>query len=136
MRVSILHPFTLEAVGLKDKKAYEFHSQPHLKALQKLESKENYSTSIEYFTSRLFSYKEVCDEVAYKFYPVDLKWNGDHKKWKKQFSSACLKSYKKNPPDICIINMSAHSSPFSYNLSNVILRKKKTLYRYAGWAAL
>jgi glycosyltransferase involved in cell wall biosynthesis len=54
---------------------------------------------------------------------VNFKFNGDHKKWKKQYSSSCLKYYDSNTPDLTYINMSAHSSSFSHDLAKLILSK-------------
>src|SRR5690606_9586418 len=57
---------------------------------------------------------------------------GDHKKWKKQSSKACLKAYTKNAPHVTIINMSGHSSKFSYQLSKVILKQNKQYIAMLG----
>ena len=87
MKLSIIHPFTPMAVGLNEKDIPATHSQPHLKALQMLSEKKGYSCSIEYFTSKLREYQLNIKGVSYKFHRVSFKLNGDHKKWKKQFSS-------------------------------------------------
>ena len=130
--ISILHPFTPKAAGVVEKSVATYHSQPHLKALEMFAAQTGYKCNMEYFTSRLFRYSFHFKKVNYKFYPVDLKWNGDHKKWKKQTSKKCLKAYRKQTPDVSIINMSGHSSPFSYELAKVILRNKKQYIAMLG----
>ncbi|WP_417620159.1 glycosyltransferase family 4 protein [Oceanihabitans sediminis] len=88
--------------------------------------------SIEYFTPKWKEYSFFHGNVRYVFYPVDFKWNGDHKKWKKQQSKKCLRAYKDETPDVTIINMSGHSSPFSHQLSKVILENKKQYIAMLG----
>ncbi|SOC78567.1 Glycosyltransferase involved in cell wall bisynthesis [Salinimicrobium sediminis] len=132
MRISILHPFTPEVVGLNEKNLPTIHSQPHLKALQILSKERNFECSMEYFTSRSRAYSLKIEDVIYRFYPVTYKWSGDHKKWKKQSSTSCLRYYNKNTPDVTIINMSGHSSPFSYELSKIIKSRDKVYIAMLG----
>ncbi len=130
--ITILHPFTPQAAGVVEKSVATYHSQPHLKALVSLAETEGWRCGMEYFTHKLCSYRYNIAQVAYRFYPVDFTWNGDHKKWKKQTSKKCLKAYKKETPDVTILNMSGHSSPFSYQLSKVILDKGKEYIAMLG----
>ena len=132
MLVSILHPFTPQAAGVVEKSVATYHSQPHLKALQQLVLKCNYTGCVEYFTPKWKLYSQTREGVKYTFYPVSFTLNKDHTKWKKQKSSACLRAYKKHTPDVTIINMSGHSSPFSYELSKVILKNKKEYIAMLG----
>jgi len=132
MRISILHPFTPEAVGLSEKNLPTIHSQPHIKALQMLSEKRGFECSMEYFTSKLRGYQLKNQDITYKFYPVSRKWNGDHKKWKKQSSSFCLREFSKQTPDVTIINMSGYSSPFSYELSKIIISRNKNYIAMLG----
>ncbi|WP_298368893.1 glycosyltransferase family 4 protein [uncultured Lutibacter sp.] len=131
MKVSILHPFTPKAAGAVEKSVPTYHSQPHLLAMQKL-AKQGYSCTMEYFTSKLFKYSLKKGNIKWNFFPVSFTLNGDHKKWKKQVSKSCLKAYTKNTPDVTIINMSGHSSPFSYELSKIILEKNKKYVAMLG----
>ena len=100
--------------------------------MELLVAKTGQECSIEYFTSKCKQYFFIFNKIQYVFYPVDFKWNGDHKKWKKQVSIKCLKEYIKNTPDVTIINMSGHSSPFSYELSKIILEKGKSYIAMLG----
>ena len=130
--ISLIHPFTPQAAGVVEKSVATYHSQPHLKAMELLVAKTGQECSIEYFTSKCKQYFFIFNKIQYVFYPVDFKWNGDHKKWKKQVSKKCLKEYIKNTPDVTIINMSGHSSPFSYELSKIILEKGKNYIAMLG----
>lgn len=123
-KISLLHPFTAKAAGAVEKSLRTYHSQPHLIAMKRLAT-EGYTCTMEYLTPKLFKYKLKSKLIDWVFYPVTLTLNGDHKKWKKQKSNSCLKAYKKNTPDVTIINMSGHSSPLSYELSKIILAKGK-----------
>ncbi len=129
--ISILHPFTPQAAGVVEQSVAQYHSQPHAKALMALAS-EGYACTMAYFTSKWFGYSQKVENIDYQFYPVSFTLNGDHKKWKKQQSTACLRHYKKNTPDVTIINMSGHSSPFSYELSKVILQQGKRYIAMLG----
>ncbi len=132
MRISILHPFTPEAVGLRERDLPTVHSQPHVKALRMLSERKGFECSVEYFTSKLEGSQAFKDGVFYKFYQVSFKWNGDHKKWRKQSSRSCLRNYREKTPDVTIINMSGHSSPFSYELSKIIRDRKKQYIAMVG----
>jgi glycosyltransferase involved in cell wall biosynthesis len=132
MKVSIIHPFTPQAAGVVEKSVATYHSQPHLKAMRMLAAKTGAECKIEYFTFKRKQYSFTFNKIQYIFYPVDFNWNGDHKKWKKQISKKCLKEYGSNTPDVTIINMSGHSSPFSFELSKVILKYKKQYIAMLG----
>lgn len=132
MKISILHPFTPKAAGVVESSVATYHSQPHLKAMEMLVTETGHECSIEYFTPKRKQYSFIFNKIQYVFYPVDFKWNGDHKKWKKQVSKKCLKEYIKNTPDVTIINMSGHSSPFSYELSKRILEIGKNYIAMLG----
>lgn len=132
MQISLLHPFTPQAAGVVENSVAVYHSQPHLKALQLLAEETGHSCRMEYFTPRWFQYSFNTQKVDYTFYPVDFTWNGDHKKWKKQKSSPCLRAYKAQTPDVTIINMSGHSSPFSHQLAKTILANKKQYIAMLG----
>ncbi|WP_417237410.1 glycosyltransferase family 4 protein [Bizionia paragorgiae] len=132
MKVSLLHPFTPQAAGVVEKSVATYHSQPHLKAMELFAEKTGSECSMEYFTPKCKQYSFFFNKIQYVFFPVAFKWNGDHKKWKKQVSKKCLKEYIKNTPDVSIINMSGHSSPFSYELSKIILEKGKSYIAMLG----
>ncbi len=122
MKISLLNPFTPKAAGVVETKIAEYHNQPHLSAFRALVDKGHVS-SIQYFTSRFLKYSFEKEALHWSLFPVNFKFNGDHKKWKKQYSSSCLKYYDSNTPDLTYINMSAHSSPFSHDLAKLILSK-------------
>src|SRR5690606_33439368 len=93
---------------------------------------QGYACTMEYLTPKWFGYTQKLENIHYRFYSVSFALNGDHKKWKKQCSNACLKAYTKNAPDVTIINMSGHSSKFSYQLSKVILKQNKQYIAMLG----
>ena len=133
MYCRILHPFTPKAAGVVENSVMTYHSQPHLKAFQLFAEKHPESNcSIDYFTHRFTKYISKSDQIKYNFYPVDFDLKGDYKKWKKQKSSSCFKAYKKNMPDVTIINMSGHSSLFSHQLAKEILRQNKKYVAMLG----
>jgi len=122
MKISILHPFSPKSAGVVENSVQQYHSQPHVAALKKLISL-GHECTIDYFTDKLFGYELKSDNLLWRFFRLDFKINGDHKKWKKQQSKSCLTYYRTNMPDIVYINMSGHSSPFSHKLGKLILNK-------------
>ena len=83
MKISLLNPFTPKAAGVVETKIAEYHNQPHLSAFRALVDKGHVS-SIQYFTSRFLKYSFEKEALNWCFFPVNFKFNGDHKKWKKQ----------------------------------------------------
>lgn len=130
--ITLLHPFTPQAAGVVEQGVAQYHSQPHVKAMAALAQQTGYHCRMEYFTPKWRGYGFNHFGVDYRFYPVSFTWNGDHKKWKKQFSKSCYKAYQKNTPDVTIINMSGHSSPFSFELSKLILQQGKKYIAMLG----
>ena len=110
----------------------KYHSQPHAISLNKFSLQTKSLCSIDYFTSEFsFSEKQV-KSLKYRFFPVSFSLRGNHKKFRKQISQRCLKEYKKNTPEITIINMSGHSSEFSFILSKIILKNNKKYIAMLG----
>lgn len=132
MIVTMLHPFTPKAAGVKESSVQWYHSQPHRKAMEMLATQPGYDCRMQYFTSRFSSYASEEKGVKTEFFPVSWKLNGDHRKWKKQVSKSCYTRYNKNCPDVSVINMSGHSSPFSYELSKLIRQKGKPYIAMLG----
>lgn len=131
MKISLLNPFTPKAAGVVEGMVAEYHNQPHLSAFRSLTNK-GHQCSMEYLTSKYFKYEFDKKSLYWRFFPVNYKLNGDHKKWKKQYSTNCLKYYDSNTPDLTYINMSAHSSPFSHDLAKLILSKGKSYVPMLG----
>ncbi|GAA4290542.1 glycosyltransferase family 4 protein [Aestuariibaculum suncheonense] len=133
MTISLLHPFTPQAVGVIEQNVARYHSQPHVKALQQLmHEHSDVRVTVDYFTPKFRVYNYSHGNIEYRFFPVDFSWHGDHKKWRKQYSKSCLKVYKNNLPDVTIINMSAHSSRFSHQLAKTIVKHGKNYIAMLG----
>lgn len=133
IEVAIIHPFTPQAAGVVEPSVATYHSQPHAKALQQLVvNHANIQAEITYLTPKWRSYNFKFGNISYQFYPVTRTLNGDHKKWKKQWSKACLKAYERAIPAVTIINMSGHSSPFSHALAKIILAQNKQYIAMLG----
>ena len=131
-KISVLHPFSAFSIGLKENSIMKYHSKPHATALKMLSTNLGFRVYIDYFTDYLRGYKKSVDKLQYRFFPVKYSFKGDHKKFRKQYSSMCLKKYFLDTPDVTIINNSGHSSPFSYELSKIILENKKRYIAMLG----
>jgi glycosyltransferase involved in cell wall biosynthesis len=130
--ISILHPFTPGAAGVIESGVPTYHAQPHLKALENYVHYTGSKGTMEYFTPKLWGYAVYGKYVTWNFYPVSWKINGDHKKWLKQSSASCWYKYKRECPDVTIINTSGHASPFCFELACLIRRQKKNYIAMFG----
>ena len=131
-KITILHPFTPQAAGVVEASVATYHSQPHAKAMEQLAINYEHNCRMQYFTPKWSGYRLKTHILNWEFFPVSFQWNGNHKKWKKQTSKSCFNEYLNQTPDVTIINMSGHSSPFSYELSKVILKNKKQYIAMLG----
>tara|TARA_R110000787_G_scaffold78102_2_gene171236 strand:+ start:828 stop:1961 length:1134 start_codon:yes stop_codon:yes gene_type:complete len=112
--VSLLHPFSAKAIGLEECDLYKSHSKPHELALIALQ-KEGYAVTIDYFTGKWFPYKKQINSITKRFWPITYPIFTKRHRWRKQKSSLHHSYIKKNAPDLTIINMSGHGSPYVFN---------------------
>lgn len=131
-QINLLHPFTGKAAGVVEESIPETHSQIHARVLDRLSLENGYRCNIDYFTSKLRYYNIKKKNINYRFFPLSYDLRGDYKKFRKQKSSQCINDYKKNIPETTIINMSGHSSEFSYQISKLILSKGKRYIAMLG----
>jgi glycosyltransferase involved in cell wall biosynthesis len=131
--IVLLHPFTPKAAGVKETSVASYHSQPHAKALQVFaEAYPEANVSIDYFTEEWCGYQFKQGRILYRLFSISRDFKGNWKKWKKQQSPACLRAFKKQCPDVTIINMSGHSSPFSHQLAKLIISQDKQYVAMLG----
>ncbi len=100
-------------------------------ALSSIQS-DSVSVTVDYFTGSLFLKKYLINGVVKRFWPISNSILRKRHVWRKQFSKSCLKYYKNQTPDITIINMSGLVSPFSIDLSKVILKNNKQYIAMIG----
>ena len=131
-QINLLHPFTGKAAGVVEESIPNTHSQIHAYVLNKLSSEEEFICNIDYFTSKFRYYNKKKGNLNYRFFPLSYDLKGDFKKFRKQKSSKCFFNYKNNVPEYTIINMSGHSSEFSYQISKLILSKGKKYIAMLG----
>ncbi|TQD33814.1 glycosyltransferase family 4 protein [Haloflavibacter putidus] len=111
MLINLFHPFSGEAIGLKENDLYHSHSKPHQLALESYAAKTGHKTSISYFTQGILPYKKVCDGVLKKFYPVTAPLGKRRSSWRAQHS---FWHYYAAPAAVTIINMSGHGSKYTF----------------------
>ena len=122
-QINLIHPFTPKAAGVVEKSIPHYHSQPHALSLNRFATEYSDRCNLDYFTDNYFFYTINQKALIYRFFPVDFSFRGNHKKFRKQSSRKCLKAYKKELPHTTIINMSGHSSQFSFELSQLLISK-------------
>jgi glycosyltransferase involved in cell wall biosynthesis len=132
MKISLLHPFSAKAIGLKEQDLLESHSKPHVLALQAIEKKdEEFSFTIDYFTGSLFKKQRNIEGVLKRFWPISFPFLKRHQ-WRNQFSKAHYNFHKNTPPDLTIINMSGHGSKYTFKVAKRIKEKNKQYIAMIG----
>lgn len=130
MKVQLLHPFSAKAIGLNEEDLYFSHSQPHEKALLKLQS-EGYKVSIEYFTGNVLPYSKEIKGIKKHFWPISNFYKAKHV-WRRQHSFFHYLINVFKPSDVTIINMSGHGSKYIFKLAKLLKNKQKPYIAMIG----
>ena len=126
--ISLLHPFSAKAIGLKEHDLYYSHSKSQELALQKLE-KDGYRVFIEYFTQRIFPYKKTIDKITKRFWPVTYPLIKKRARWRKQYSKFHEMT---SISDVTIINMSGHGSGYTFHYAKKLQTNSKPYIAMVG----
>ena len=119
--ISLLHPFSAQAIGLQQGDLYYSHSKAQELALQKIQSEhQELSISIDYFTGKFFPYQKSIHNLTKRLWPVTRPLFKKRHQWRKQQSIWYNKHQQKRPEDVTIINMSGHGSSFVFKLAQQI----------------
>lgn len=129
--ISLLHPFSAKAIGLSEQDLFFSHSKPHEQALLKLQE-EGYEVSIEYFTGRLFPFKKIINGMTKRFWPITKPLVKKRHGWRKQHSLFYYWNSFFDSPDLTIINMSGHGSPYCFKLAKMLVKKNKPYIAMIG----
>ncbi|WP_432409984.1 glycosyltransferase family 4 protein [Rasiella sp. SM2506] len=129
--ISLLHPFSAKAIGLSEQDLFFSHSKPHEKALLALQ-KEGYKVSIAYFTGKLFPFTKQVNGISKRFWPVTKPILKKRHGWRKQHSFFHYCASLFTTPDITIINMSGHGSPYCFKLAKMLAKKGKPYIAMVG----
>ncbi len=131
MKIQFLHPFSAKAIGLSEKDLFFSHSKPHEKAMLKLQE-EGYEVAIEYFTSGVFPFTKKINGIKKRFWPITKPFINKRHHWRKQHSLFHYWSSFFNTPDVTIINMSGHGSPYCFKLAKMLVKKRKPYLTMIG----
>tara|TARA_R100000306_G_scaffold40532_4_gene39772 strand:- start:5172 stop:6302 length:1131 start_codon:yes stop_codon:yes gene_type:complete len=129
--ISLLHPFSAKAIGLLEKDLFFSHSKPHEKALLALQDK-GFTVSMDYFTGRLFPFTKRIHGINKRFWPITKPLVKKRHGWRKQHSLFHYWSCFLNAPDVTIINMSGHGSPYCFKLAKMLVKKGKPYIAMVG----
>ncbi len=129
--ISLLHPFSAQAIGLKEKDLYHSHSKPQEKAMLKMQE-EGYRVSIDYFTGNIFPYSKTANSIKKNFWPVTKPLFKNRHIWRRQYSWVHYISFLFNAPDVTIINMSGHGSKYCFKLAKLLRKKGKPYITMIG----
>ncbi len=129
--IVLLHPFSAKAIGLCEKNLYFSHSKPHENALRKLQE-EGYEVSIAYFTGNLFPFTKKLNSIKKIFWPITKPLIKKRHGWRKQHSLFHYWHSFFNAPDVTIINMSGHGSPYCFKLSKMLVKQGKPYITIIG----
>ena len=129
--ISLLHPFSAKAIGLRENDLLFSHSKPHEKVLLKLQE-EGYEVSIDYFTDNFFPFTKNIKGIAKRFWPITKPLIKKRHAWRKQQSLFHYWSVYFKTPDVTIINMSGHGSPYCFKLAKMLVKKDKPYIAMIG----
>jgi len=129
--ISLLHPFSAKAIGLCEKDLFYSHSKPHEKALLKLQDVD-YKVSIAYFTGSIFPFAKKVNGIKKFFWPITKPLFIKRYVWRKQHSIFHYWNSFFNTPDVTIINMSGHGSPYCFKLAKMLVKKQKPYIAMIG----
>lgn len=130
--IALLHPFTAQAIGLKETDLLTSHSKPHVMALQALvDNDSTFSFAVDYFTGSFFPKKRKISGVLKRFWPVSYPILKRHQ-WRNQFSASHFRFYKRGAPDVTLINMSGHGSPYIFQLAQWLQLQQKPYIAMLG----
>lgn len=129
--ISLLHPFSAKAIGLSEKNLFYSHSKPHEKALLKLQG-VGYKVSIAYFTGSIFPFSKKVNGIKKLFWPITNPLFIKRHVWRKQHSLFHFWNSFFNTPDVTIINMSGHGSPYCFKLAKMLVKKQKPYITMIG----
>jgi len=129
--ISLLHPFSAKAIGLCEKDLFYSHSKPHEKALLKLQDVD-YKVSIAYFTGSIFPFAKKVNGIKKFFWPITKPLFIKRHVWRKQHSIFHYWNSFFNTPDVTIINMSGHGSPYCFKLAKMLVKKQKPYIAMIG----
>jgi glycosyltransferase involved in cell wall biosynthesis len=118
--VSLFHPFTAQAIGLKEEDLYHSHSKAQELALRVLQEKDFCTISIDYFTGKVTPYAKAIYSIEKRFWPVTSPLFKKKHAWRKQHS---LWHYYAKPSNVTIINMSGHGSKYTFNYAKKLKQK-------------
>ncbi|MCF1191231.1 glycosyltransferase family 4 protein [Mangrovimonas sp. AS39] len=128
--IALFHPFTANAIGLRQQDLLHSHSRPHMEALIVLQ-KEGYTVLVDYFCKGAFFNIKVYGELKKRFWPLTSLmlekkgWRKEHSLW--HFCYTFLR-----PSDVTIINMSGLLSPYTIRLGNILHRRGKPYIAMLG----
>ena len=119
--ISLLHPFSAQAIGLQEGDLYHSHSKAQELALQKIQSEhQELNIAIDYFTGRFLPYQKPIHNLTKRFWPVTRPLFKKRHQWRKQQSIWYSRHQQRRPEDVTIINMSGHGSSFVFKLAQLI----------------
>mgnify|MGYP000296239887 CR=1 FL=1 len=131
INISLLHPFTAKAIGLNEEDIIFSHSKPHELAFVAIQ-KEGYKVSVDYFTGHYLPYTRIINGIKKRLWPVTYPIFITKKRWRKERSNWHKFYTSINPPDLTIINMSGHLSPYTLKIARLLYKLNKPYIAMIG----
>ena len=128
--IALIHPFTAEAIGMKQKDLLRFHSRPHIYALKEMKDC-GYKVYIDYLTGSIWPSIIKSDNVIKRFWPINNWYKGKFR-WLKEKSIIQLLYYRFVTPDISIFNVSGLGSLHTLSLAKRIKNQGKIYIAMIG----
>lgn len=130
--ISLLHPFSAQAIGLSLEDILLSHSKPQVFALKNIMNVADIKVTIDYFTGSLFCSSKTIDKIEKRFWPISYPIFKKRHHWRKQYSKSHFNFVAKKTPDLTIINMSGHGSKYVFKLAKLLREKQKPYIAMIG----
>lgn len=117
--ITLLHPFSPNAIGLSKEDVLFSHSNPHSLAFKHLQN-QGYSVWVDYFDTTLLPHSKISDGLKKRFWPVTNYILKSKNRWRKEESLWHLGYFYFFPTDLTIINMSGNLSHYTYRFANLL----------------
>jgi glycosyltransferase involved in cell wall biosynthesis len=130
--ISLLHPFSAQAIGLSVEDILLSHSKPQVFALKNIMNAADIKVTIDYFTGSLFRSSKTIGGVEKRFWPISYPIFRKRHQWRNQYSKSHFNFVAKQTPDLTIINMSGHGSKYVFKLAKLLREKQKPYIAMIG----
>lgn len=121
--LSLFHPFSPKSIGVPEASVPQLHSKPHVAALRHLVA-SGWTCYADYLSERRLAYNYTDGEITWRYFPISRTLRNKRREpvFKRESSYWALALAALSPPDLLVLNMSAHTSAMTRAMGKVVAR--------------